>query len=55
MSALWTEYGYEVADTTHDDEGNPMVEMTIYLQIGKGVDRADIVSKIDDTLERGLR
>ena len=55
MSALWTEYGYEVADTQLDDDGNPMVEMTIYLQVGKGVDRADIISKVADTLERGLR
>jgi hypothetical protein len=55
MSALWSEYGYEVADTTHDDKGNSMVEMTIYLQVSNGVDRSDIVSKIADTLERGLR
>jgi hypothetical protein len=53
MSALWTEYGYEVADTTHDDEGNKMVEMTIYLQTG--LDRHDIVNAVSDFLEGGLK
>ena len=52
---LWDEYGYEVADTTLDDEGNPMVEMTIYLKIAKGVEKSDIVNGVQDLLEGGLK
>ena len=53
MSAGWSEYGYEVADTTHDDEGNKMVEMTIYLQTD--LDRHDIVNAVSDFLEEKLK
>ena len=52
---LWEEYGYEVADTTFDDEGNDMVEMTIYLKVAKGVERSDIVNGVQDLLEGGLK
>jgi hypothetical protein len=55
LMKLWDEYGYEVADTTLDDEGNPMVEMTIYLKIAKGVEKSDIVNGVQDLLEGGLK
>lgn len=55
MAKLWDEYGYEVADTEWDDEGNAMVEMTIYLKIAKGIDKSDIVNGVQDLLEEGLK
>jgi len=50
---MWDEYGYEVADTTHDDEGQPMVEMTIYLR--SNADKHDVINAVSDYLEEGLK
>lgn len=50
---LWEEYGYQVADTTLDDDGNPMVEVTLYLK--SNADRHDVVNALTDYLEEGLK
>jgi hypothetical protein len=50
---LWEEYGYHVEDTMLDDDGNPMVEVTLYLK--SNADRHDVVNALTDYLEEGLK
>ena len=50
---LWEEYGYQVAETELDDDGNPMVEVTLYLK--SNADRHDVVNALTDYLEEGLK
>ena len=48
----WHEYRYDVADTTHDEDGNKMVEITLYIKSTR--DNWDVVTDIGDFLEEGL-
>jgi hypothetical protein len=50
---LWDEYEFNVEDTTHDMEGNPMIEITLYLKTN--ADRHDAINALSDYLEEGLK
>ena len=48
------EYSYQVQDTTHDLEGNPLMEIHLFLKPNK-VDRWDITARLSDFLEELLK
>lgn len=48
----WHEYSFRVEDTTHDQDGNPMTEVTLYLK--SDANREEIISALEDYLEQGL-
>lgn len=48
----WHEYSYVVENTTHDQDGNPMVEVTLYLK--SNADKWDVTKALSDYLEQGL-
>ena len=43
-----------VADTTHDQEGNPMVEVVLYLKLNREEGREAVIDSVEDFLEELL-
>jgi len=50
---LWHEYEYNVEDTTHDTEGNEMMEITLFIK--PVADRWDITEALSNFLDEGLK